>query len=630
LLEEDLEAALKALLLKETQHHPLHPRARPPPRTNGDAGTEVVSASASASSPTGPTSTSATVPPPIGPPPVTAATLLAAAKRDAGTTGPDTTTTTTTTTEHKTKQVDHQDQDKAATTASIGHVHPNAAHQVTPAQERLFQSLLQQHYQLLIQQAILSIRCANSNSKKTTHDGGGGGGGVGVGGGGNEQEKEQQQQQQQQQQQRRRQEEDNFFWSGENDADLCEVLDLAVTMLQDLDQHRKDSIRTAILQQQLMTRVGHHQQQQQQQQEPRPGRQSPTSTTKKTTTGSGGTESGTNCDDGGLAKSKGQRTLLSEFQDSVCDVIESEAPSKSHLHPPSPSPPPSDTDGRRLTRAAFQRLQARPMAGSRRMAFDVPGLLHLNETFSTIDRSVLLTQRSSGKRGTAGHFKDKVILTDKRKDDAGDDDDDDVGNDDDGGGDTLRGETNSDNCNILMAPTHAQACRYVLEEAGASVEESFLPGVVDCSENFSSIQEVFDDDSFRPPCTAEQEQYLRRNRNLFTSGEDNLVMRGVNLYGEKQWILIADRYLPDRSVNIVSQRYSKICLMMYKANGIQIDEKGNLAEPPKLESVDDIDEEQMKVQGLKLVDPPAVLNVHRWSLEEDLTLLKAVPIMGNM
>jgi hypothetical protein len=108
------------------------------------------------------------------------------------------------------------------------------------------------------------------------------------------------------------------------------------------------------------------------------------------------------------------------------------------------------------------------------------------------------------------------------------------------------------------------------------------------------------------------------------------VLRGVNLYGEKQWILIADRYLPDRSINIISQRYSKLCVMLYKANGIHIDSKGNLLEPPKHESVDDIDEDLVIKQKLTLVDPPAILNVHRWSMEEDLTLLKAVPIMGHM
>lgn len=124
------------------------------------------------------------------------------------------------------------------------------------------------------------------------------------------------------------------------------------------------------------------------------------------------------------------------------------------------------------------------------------------------------------------------------------------------------------------------------------------------------------------------ESILRKNRNLFTAGEDNLVLRGVNLYGEKQWMLIADRFLPERSVNIISQRYAKLCYLLYKAHGIKIDKEGNLADPPKLESVDDLDE--VEVGKLQRVQPPAILNVHRWSIEEDLTLLKAVALMGSM
>jgi hypothetical protein len=140
-------------------------------------------------------------------------------------------------------------------------------------------------------------------------------------------------------------------------------------------------------------------------------------------------------------------------------------------------------------------------------------------------------------------------------------------------------------------------------------------------------QEVFGE-HFQPPCSPTEEILLKKNRGLFTAGEDNLVFRGVNLYGEKQWNLISDRYLPERSVNMISQRYSKLCLMLYKAHGVQIDDSGNLLEPPKFESIDDVDEALLAT--LHQVPPPAILNVHRWSLEEDLVLLKAVSIMGSM
>lgn len=68
--------------------------------------------------------------------------------------------------------------------------------------------------------------------------------------------------------------------------------------------------------------------------------------------------------------------------------------------------------------------------------------------------------------------------------------------------------------------------------------------------------------------------------------------------------------------------------MLYKANGIKIDSDGNLEPPPKYECVEDIPDETLR--KLKPVGPPTVFNVHRWSLEEDLTLLKAVPRMGHM
>jgi Myb-like DNA-binding domain len=147
------------------------------------------------------------------------------------------------------------------------------------------------------------------------------------------------------------------------------------------------------------------------------------------------------------------------------------------------------------------------------------------------------------------------------------------------------------------------------------------------SENFVYPQEVFGE-HFQPPCSPTEEILLKKSRGLFTAGEDNLVFRGVNLYGEKQWNLISDRYLPERSVNMISQRYSKLCFMLYKAHGVKIDDSGNLVEPPKFESIDDVDEALLAT--LHQVPPPAILNVHRWSLEEDLVLLKAVSIMGSM
>jgi len=182
----------------------------------------------------------------------------------------------------------------------------------------------------------------------------------------------------------------------------------------------------------------------------------------------------------------------------------------------------------------------------------------------------------------------------------------------------------------LIFAQNANASEYVLKHCGAPIDPHLIPGANDLSTNFCDIREYFGAD-FKPPCTPSQEMMLKRNRNLFTSGEDNLVLRGVNLYGEKQWMLIADRFLPERSVNIISQRYGTLCYMLYKSQGIKIGINGELVEAKKLSSVDDLDANGMaEIEKLKKVPPPAILNVHRWSMEEDFALLKAVPVLGSM
>jgi hypothetical protein len=439
----------------------------------------------------------------------------------------------------------------------------------TYQQSHRLRKLMQRHYQVLVQQAILSIRMAQQQKNP-----------LGTMGASSTDIQE-----------------NNFFLSGENENDLVEVLDLAVGMLQDLDQNRKDAIRTSILlaviasgykedgtcdeyENEDMEESRHHQ-----------------DDDTNSSMHQHYDEKGNEMTDTTV---KGRRSLV--FGETVDPQESKDVGGSTMAVTKSTLPPPCD-GSRRLTRAAFQRLQAQPnKPGTNRTAFDIPGLLKLQETFSTIDKSVVIFSKNSGGQNTNGN-----IIRNK---------------------DSINKQDVSD-CNILMARTHAQACQSVLKESGANVEESLLPGTLDLSDNFTSMEDVFDD-SFQPPCTPEQEVFLRKNRNLFTSGEDNLVLRGVNLYGEKQWILISDRYLPDRSVNIISQRYSKLCVMIYRAHGIYIDEKGNLQDAPRLESVDDIDESKVRIWGLKPVEPPAILNVHRWSLDEDLTLLKAVPIMGHM
>jgi len=109
-----------------------------------------------------------------------------------------------------------------------------------------------------------------------------------------------------------------------------------------------------------------------------------------------------------------------------------------------------------------------------------------------------------------------------------------------------------------------------------------------------------------------------------------------NLYGEKEWVLVSDRFLPDRPVNNISQRYHRLCFLIYKSNGIYIDDEGKLAPLPSFKKgcvvseEDDAAERTLEaVSKIKPPAPPTTMNVHRWTMEEDIAILKAVPMMGN-
>lgn len=155
-----------------------------------------------------------------------------------------------------------------------------------------------------------------------------------------------------------------------------------------------------------------------------------------------------------------------------------------------------------------------------------------------------------------------------------------------------------------------------------------LPGGQDLGACLTHAPEAFDEpDKVHRPLTKQQEAELRRNRHTFTAGEDNLILRGVNIYGEKEWCLVSDRFLPDRVFNSISQRYYKLCFLIYKANGIEIDDKGKL--PPIPHFAKGATYDVAKAETLTPARAPTTMNVHRWTLEEDIAILKAAPIMGK-
>jgi len=220
--------------------------------------------------------------------------------------------------------------------------------------------------------------------------------------------------------------------------------------------------------------------------------------------------------------------------------------------------------------------------------FDVRGLSRLKETFSALDNSV----------------KDIQMGREKGK--------------------------NEDGINILAPDVHGKACEVLLKHAKAEIDTDYLPGGrPDLGACLTHAPEAFEEpDKVGRPLTKKQEAELRRNRHTFTAGEDNLILRGVNLYGEKEWCLVSDRFLPDRVVNSISQRYNKLCFLIYRANGIQIDNKGKLPPIPSFPKGASYD--MARAAHIRPARAPTTMNVHRWTLEEDIAILKAVPIMGNL
>ena len=90
------------------------------------------------------------------------------------------------------------------------------------------------------------------------------------------------------------------------------------------------------------------------------------------------------------------------------------------------------------------------------------------------------------------------------------------------------------------------------------------------------------------------------------------------MFGEKEWSAIYQRFLPDRPANVIPRRYAKLCVLMYKACGVCINDSSG-----------DLTSSSATATSLTAVDAPAKFNVNRWSFEEDVALLKAVPILGH-
>ena len=66
----------------------------------------------------------------------------------------------------------------------------------------------------------------------------------------------------------------------------------------------------------------------------------------------------------------------------------------------------------------------------------------------------------------------------------------------------------------------------MLKFTGARIESSLLPGRTDLSQVLTDAREIFGE-NFTPPVSDQEKNILLKDKEFFTAGEDNLVMRGV-------------------------------------------------------------------------------------------------------
>ena len=369
---------------------------------------------------------------------------------------------------------------KAATSAAT-----SASKFPTPSHRQIIhlQQLMNQHYQILLQQSALAVRAAHGNKFKNRNGGS----------------------------KRKRQE--HFFCCGETADDLAGIVDGAVTMLQDLDKNRKDAIRYSI----QMSRVNY-----------------------KRHKGNGhGHGFGKNIS---AAVGKSGNVAGTGFGPSMGGSGVSKIHGFYPQHPPSAARAILGDDGQDnnrigneqnkdhmqegiLTRSAFSRtLRESDYAAAINPAhgfgihaardhsessnsklgsnttFGVRGLARLDETFAAIDNS-LSAQSATDSNGvlhpvsSMGRMKPAL----NRLHDAE---------------------------NIFLEPRHGRACEILLRHARADYDRNLIPGYRELSHLLTYPSEIMGREEGMP-MSDEQQKSLRSNRPQFTAAEDNLLLRGV-------------------------------------------------------------------------------------------------------
>ena len=103
----------------------------------------------------------------------------------------------------------------------------------------------------------------------------------------------------------------------------------------------------------------------------------------------------------------------------------------------------------------------------------------------------------------------------------------------------------------------------------------------------------------------------RINPHAFTSAEDALILRGRNLFGEREWYLVAGRFMPERlglsSSKAILQRHELLSCLIFEASGVAM-----WREPPEEfpENMERTYHRMLARESFRVVARPLVHSLH--------------------
>lgn len=121
---------------------------------------------------------------------------------------------------------------------------------------------------------------------------------------------------------------------------------------------------------------------------------------------------------------------------------------------------------------------------------------------------------------------------------------------------------------------------------------------------------------------------------LHTRSEDNLIMRGRNIFGEKSWLDVVNRFFPGVGYKTIFHRHETLSCRILRGHGVNFNnadlETSSTKVAPGVLANNSLDILNESRYGLRLVAMPNNYELHRWSLEEDLMLMRAVNIVVSL